>query len=223
MERLLRTAPALVLLALLLASLASLPLSFGIPRDTLEGAFALTLSGALFLGAVPALVVRFIYKERLADYGARLPLVSRKSLAAFLLAAAAAFLPLPFLLQSPEFRDFYSLSGTPWYAAALFLGPLSLIYYASEEFLFRGVLAFALYRRLGYWMFPVLAALFAALHLGKPPLEAAYAALVSVAFSWLSLSSRSFLPAAFLHFIAALAFALASNYLFPGGGAGFRF
>ncbi len=206
----LRTAPALVILTLVLATLASLPLAFGASPDTFLGAAAVAGAALIFLAGAPALIVRSIYKERLAQYGMRLPVLSKESAAAFLAAAAASFLPLFYFAALPEFQAFYQLPQ-PLSSALLALVPLSFLYYLAEECFFRGFLTFALWKRAGLWMFPMLAALFALLHFGKPPLEIAYAALMSFPLCWLSLASKSFFPAALIHFLAALSLTIAAN------------
>jgi membrane protease YdiL (CAAX protease family) len=211
----LRSAPGLILLTLLLTLAASLPVSFGFSRDTLSGASALAATAVLALGLVPALIVRNIYKEPLAAYGFRLPLITHRTLVVFAIALIGSMAPLMFFLDMPEFRAFYSLSGHSLFAVLLFLGPISLAYYLAEEFLFRGFLTFALFRHTGLWMFPIIAAVFGLLHVGKPSLEILYATGVSLLLSWLSLESKSFLPSAIIHFAIALLFTLAANLLYP--------
>lgn len=223
-ERLLRSTPVLILLALALVLGANSPVSLGVSRSSLEGSILLAGFALVFFVCIPALIIRFLYKEPLTAYGFRWPLITKRTLGIFAVALLAGALPFIFLLPLPEFQSFYSLEGHPLYAVLLFLVPISLTYYFAEEFLFRGFLTFGLFTRIGYWTLPLLAIVFGLLHTGKPTLEIAYAGLVAVMFSWLSLETKSFVPAMLLHFVLALSFTLAVNLWYaPVTEGAFRF
>jgi len=81
-----------------------------------------------------------------------------------------------------------------------------LLYMLGWEFIHRGWLLFGLERVMGRWAVLVVAVPFALLHAGKPELEAYASFLAAFPLGWLALRSRSFLPAAALHWAAAAAF-----------------
>lgn len=140
------------------------------------------------------------------------------------LAALAALSQIPLLLKYESVRQFYLLPEQPLYLTLLFIGPLALIYYLSEEFLFRGFLGFTLYKNIGLASIAVIAILFGVLHAGKPFEEIWWSVGFSIIFSWVSIETKSFLPAALLHFLLAFVISVVVNIFLPGVGAGtFRF
>lgn len=208
MASFLRTAPALVLLAVALSALAGLPAAF-VDGDAAPFTLRLLLvaSALACFVAIPSAIVRFAYKERLAAYGIRLPERTRRTAMLSALALLAAVAPLPLLALRPEFKEFYALPDAALAGASLVL---ALAYYAAEEFFFRGPFLFALRARVGAFAVPVASLVFALLHAGKPPLEILYAAYLGAILSLLALRTGSFLPSAAVHWLAALAlFALA--------------
>ncbi len=215
LSRILKTGPALILLTFVLAILASLPSSFGFPRDTIAGVSMLSASAVLFFFLVPAFIVRVIYKESLTTYGYNLPPFTKKTGFRVLLAFLLLLVPLLFLIQNTEFQSFYALGDIAPLTVVLFLGPVALLYYLAEEFLFRGFLLSSLFARFGFISFPILAGLFGVLHAGKPFLEMFYAVYATLILSWLAYVTRSFLPAALLHWLIALIFTLTVSVLFP--------
>ncbi len=209
------TASLTVFIALILALASNIPFLFGFPLDAISTKVVVAASGLLFLGLAPVFIIKKVYKEPLSNYGFRLPELSRRSKTVLSVATLLTLGQIPFLLQIPEIREFYSLPEQSLYLSLVFLGFLSLIYFFAEEFLFRGFLTFTLFRKIGLWMYPVIALLFGLLHIDKPFPEMLWAVGFSLIFSWTSIETKSFIPAAILHFLLAFLVSIAINLFYP--------
>jgi membrane protease YdiL (CAAX protease family) len=110
----------------------------------------------------------------------------------------------------PSFRAFYGLPASTFYLL-LWLLPLAILSYAAEEFIFRGFFFMLLAKRGVIFAYSINAFLFALLHLGKPGIEVAFAFVSAIMLCWLTKETHSFLPAAFVHFTAAITLAILIN------------
>lgn len=189
-----------------------------------ESAFFAVFAAAKALAfmLVLPLITLFLLGMNVREFGWRAPSPGHRALFALslvlilLLAVGASFVP--------AFRAYYSLSGISVPAFAALAGVVSLAYYIAEEFLFRGFLLFGLARSLGGRAVWVGALLFALFHAGKPGLEVPLAFLLGALFSFVALRTKSFIPAALLHFVLALALNVLVTFVWPSAGAGtFRF
>lgn len=182
-----------------------------------RGLLPLVVASEALLGMflLPILFVKYVFKNKLADFGFCFPRQKNKALV-FSGLVIFLFSPLMiFLSRTEQFRTYYFLSvseKTPGYFlfAAVFLPAL---YYFAEEFLFRGFLFFGLWPKLKYHSFWVCSLIFAFFHLTKPPLEILFAFVLSFILCSLSLRFRSFLPAALVHFSVALILNVLINFL----------
>jgi len=103
--------------------------------------------GALLLVGIPILLIKFVYKQPLSDYGLGLPPKGRRALAA-LTFVVLTLISLPafwFATQNesmrqvyPFFRDFPSVGAFALYSLAY------LLFFIAIEFIFRGYLLFGL-------------------------------------------------------------------------------
>ena len=169
----------------------------------LWGAFRILGSGALLLGLVPALIVKFVLRERLRDYG-----LQRGDLKLGLCWAIVLVPPLMYLAystaQRPEYRAVYPLNDR---AQNCFLlhAAVQLAYYVAWEFHFRGFLLHGLKSRSGtsvaVWV-QVMASVLA--HLGKPGSEIAGALGGGVLWGLLSVQCRSILSSFLQHWLLGL-------------------
>lgn len=205
-SRILRHPFSLILLAFFLNAAPSLLLSF-LPfyHRAPSSLQAILLSLATFASLVllPMAIIAFLFREKLSVYGWRLPADPRT---ARRLIAATTLLLLPlvlFLSTQDIFREYYARHGMTPVAFLITGGIATLLYFLSEEFLFHGFLFFGLLPRLGSHSFWIISALFAFLHITKPPAEIALSFFTSLIFCHLSLKTKSFLPAAIVHFFIA--------------------
>ena len=130
-------------------------------------------------------------------------------------------LALPFVAAAAFLKDFartYPLCriGGKTVLCLVAWEAVCLLYMFGWEFLHRGWLLFGLEEKLGRWAVLATAVPFTLLHTGKPELEAYASFVAGMALGWLALRSRSFLPAALLHW--AVAFTLDVLLVISGGG-----
>jgi uncharacterized protein len=176
----------------------------------------------IFLLAVPLVLLRLL-KEDVGEFGFRFPEPGHAreiGMAFFVLLFAA--LGASFI---PALREFYADTSTSLPVFIASAGILSFLYYVAEEFLFRGFLFWGLFRRVGVHSFWMTNLLFALLHVGKPAIEIPIAFLAGLLFSYITWRTKSFLPAAVLHFTLAIALNLLVAFVWPAAtpGASFHF
>ncbi|OGM94104.1 hypothetical protein A2610_01890 [Candidatus Wolfebacteria bacterium RIFOXYD1_FULL_48_65] len=164
----------------------------------------LSLVALVFLMLVPMAVIVFLFEEKLSAYGWRLPVDTHAS-RRLIIASTLVLLPFIFYLSTQDiFHGYYSRYGIGFLEFLVTGGIFTFLYYLAEEFLFRGFLFFGLWPRLGYHSFWIIGSLFAFLHITKPPAEIILSFFASIIFCYLSLKTKSFLPAAIVHFIIAV-------------------
>jgi uncharacterized protein len=109
----------------------------------------------LLLGALPLMVILFVFREHPRAYGIQLGdwrLGIKLTLVLFPLIAAALLLPAS---QTKEMREFYPLAREAAVSPVGFLVlqiPRVLLFYTAWEFFFRGFMLFGLRRHVGSWL-----------------------------------------------------------------------
>jgi membrane protease YdiL (CAAX protease family) len=161
--------------------------------------------------ALPVIVIVFVLKEKVSDYGLGFGNVKRGlmlSLAFFLFCAPV----IVFLLASSDFKRYYlpqlnNLSSTEAWVAQ---GIKDFLCIFKGEFILRGFLLFGLRNVLGNF-FAVLIQIipYVLLHLGKPELECYGSIVFGFALGYLALYTRSIWYGAILHWSIACAFNIA--------------
>ncbi len=148
---------------------------------------------------IPALAIRFVLKEKLADYGFRL---WKKGHAKIYLGMYGIMLPLLFWASSqPDFMKKY-----PFYKGA----DQSLVHFivyelaygtqfAALEGFFRGFLLFALYKRFGHQAILIMTLPYCMIHFGKPIPETLGSIIAGIVLGHMALKSKSWIPGALLH------------------------
>lgn len=173
------------------------------PRYAIYGWFAANV--ALLLAA-PALFVRVILRERLADFGFALgrPRVWLRdlALAALLLAPIAAFAP-PIAGLRPHYLPYRDLAGRLAPFAVLTLGWGA--YFFAWEWFFRGFLLMGLTPRCGRLAVFVQLVPFVLAHIGKSPLELCASVPGGLLLGWIALRGETFLAPWLLHWLVASA------------------
>lgn len=165
------------------------------------------LASFVLLGLIPALIVKFVFRERLADYGVQLGIRKRT------FRTMAIFVPI-FLVCghmgsfNPAMQAYYpipnahvGMSGAMFalHAAAYFL------FYLGWEFGFRGFLQIGLRGSMGEvsaLLVQVLASV--ALHFGRPASETYLSILGGILWGVLVFRTRSLLSGLVQHFTLAL-------------------
>jgi membrane protease YdiL (CAAX protease family) len=161
---------------------------------------------------VPALIVRLVFRERLADYGWKL----RGAFADgwVYVAMLAVVVPLVLLAsRDAQFQKTYPFYRPP----AGGLGPdfwrwelLYALQFVGLEFFFRGFLVHGLRHRLGAYAIPVMAVPYCMLHFYKPLPEALASIPAGLALGFMSLKTRSIFLGAAIHVTVAVSMDLAA-------------
>ena len=175
--------------------------------DFLWGASKILAAFVLF-GLMPAGIVKFVFREKLTDYGVRLGFVK------FTVRSTLLVTPLMLLLGylaacSGNYMDVYPLNPAvqPGISATFFAVHLAtyLLYYAGWEFLFRGFLLKATEPQGGPYMAILIQTLASTmLHYGHPPGEVFGAILGGLFWGFLAYRTRSILAGLVQHAILGL-------------------
>jgi membrane protease YdiL (CAAX protease family) len=160
-------------------------------------------SSFLLFGAIPLLIVRFVFREPFAAYGLQIGDWR------FGLKAVALLAPLMILAafpasRMPQFLAEYPLFGGAGGSGSTFLGysVAYLTYYVGWETFFRGFMQFGLRGALGDWNAILVQTLASCLiHIGKPDGEIFGAILAGVVWGLVAFRSRSILYVLMLHWL----------------------
>jgi membrane protease YdiL (CAAX protease family) len=195
---------------------------YGLTGTSLEMAESLgwCLLIVLLYLVIPALVVKFAFRERLRDYGLGWGGLHRHW--HFYVGVLAAMLPVvigaartPYFQQTYPFYDYVSASlfGFLLWQAAYGLQFLAV------EFFFRGFLLFGLRPTFGVHALLIGMAPYCMIHFQKPMGEALGAIVAGFLLNYLALKNRSIWGGAFLHWMIALTMDAAAIFFRGGFGA----
>lgn len=153
---------------------------------------------------LPILFIKFYLKRELGDFGFRLPVNKKKALLTTGLFILGVIPILLIFSANSDFQSMYSYGDVSLYKVFLQMIVLSAIYYIAEEFMFRGFLLFSLKETFGYTGILYVNIIFMLFHFAKPLPEIAFAFFSGLAFSYLAVRFKSFVPAAIAHYIIAV-------------------
>ena len=213
----LKSPAVIIVLSLFLAVFNSWPAFFFLKiglfdTDSVWFSLATAISAFLLMFLLPSFLIKYAFKEKLSDFGLNIPNI--KETLKLSLTILLIFLPIIFFLSGQKsFEDYYFINGQLNIFFLLTSAFASLFYYFSEEFLFRGFLFFGLWNRLKIHSFWIISLLFSFLHLSKAKGEFIFAFFFSLAACYLSLKTKSFIPAVLVHFILALTLNILVYYL----------
>ena len=155
----------------------------------------------LLLGIIPMLIVKFVFREKLEDYGLKF----KKPLISILIALLGILFVTPFTYFGAKNRDFISLyplvknsfgSVENFVKAEFFY----FLYYIGYEFFFRGFLFMGIRKHIGDWeaigvslMATVL------LHVDRPEGEMAMAILAGIVFPIIVRKMKTLWPVILIH------------------------
>lgn len=196
-------APALVLLHRWLAWQS-------VPWATTPSAAALWPLALAFLlfGVVPALIVKLVFRERLADYGVRLGDWKLGMAIVAVLGLIGVLLVYP-VTRLDSMRSFYPVDPAARESVSAFVRlqlATLLLFLPGWEFLHRGFMLHGLRGTTGEWVAVCAQIIPSALwHIGMP-VAVAFAALpAGILFALITLRTRSIYWALLLHFLVRLA------------------
>ncbi len=174
--------------------------------DPATGAVCSFLGCFVLMGLVPALIVKLVFRERLADYGVGLGIPGR-TLRTFAFWGPVFVLAGYFASQDPAVLQQYPINpdagGSP---TAFGLHALTyLLYYLGWEFYFRGFMQFGLRETMGDANALLVQVLVSCLlHIGKPTGEIYGAILGGILWGMLAFRTRSLLSGTAQHLLLGL-------------------
>jgi membrane protease YdiL (CAAX protease family) len=169
-----------------------------------ECSFLMTF--ALF-GLIPALIVKFVFHERLADYGVQLGNRFR-TCRSFLVFAPIILFIAWLSSKNPAIRAYYPMNRSAGASPRMFGVHVAvyLLFYAGWEFHFRGFMQYGLRGTMGdvqSLLVQILASTLA--HLGRPPLETYASVGAGLLWGILAFRTRSLLSGMLQHALLGIA------------------
>jgi membrane protease YdiL (CAAX protease family) len=180
----------------------------GLPDDEALSAGAILhfLSALLFLGLLPAAIVKWVFRERLRDYGFGFGTPGR-TIGTFVIFAPLFFLGGMFASTDAAILEKFPINPLAGNSPSSFAlhATAYFAYYLGWEFYFRGFLLFGLRDTLGdanAVLIQVMAS--SLLHIGSPASETFGAIPGGILWGILTLRNRSFLSALGQHYVLGI-------------------
>lgn len=159
------------------------------------------LCAFVLLGLIPALVVKWVFRERLADYGVCLG-DWRRGIRMFLCFGPFFLFGSWMAAHMPAYQAMYPIGGIRPVSAGMFAfhALTYFVFYMSWEFHFRGFLQFGLKQPMGTMNALLVQVIVSCLvHLGKPPGETFGSIFAAVLWGIFALRTRSLLTGLLMH------------------------
>jgi membrane protease YdiL (CAAX protease family) len=170
---------------------------------------------------VPALIIKFYFRERLSDYGLRTG-DYRSGLKYSLLFLIIMF-PIVWLISAgDQFSESYphvQSARNSWQIFFIYQTGM-LLYMFAWEFIWRGFMLFGLEERFGYYTVLIQMLPFLILHNGKPLPETAGAIVAGIALGILALRTRSIFYCVLVHSAVMFSMDLISTLRFRANDYG---
>ena len=169
-----------------------------------------------FYVAVPAFIVKAVYRGRLSDYGLNLRLEA--GFLPLLLQSAVVMLPLTYLMSltagfSAKYPFLKVYNGEPYLSSTLLVWELIyFLQFFGLEFFFRGFLLHSLGPALGAYAIFVMMVPYCMIHFGKPMPEAFAAVMAGVFLGWLSYRNGNIWLGLVLHCLVAFSMDVLALY-----------
>lgn len=172
-------------------------------NDKLDSRLYWFFTDGLIMFLLPVLSIKFIFKQKLSDYGFRLGDLKFGLITSLIF--FAVMLPVLFIVSnSPDFIRTYPQGGEQvahsWKNFILFELSI-LIYMLGWEFLWRGYMLFGLKPKFGYYSVLIQMIPFFILHKGKPELELFASIFAGIILGVQALRANSFIYCWLLHFL----------------------
>lgn len=164
---------------------------------------------------LPALLIRLVFRERLADYGVKLRNAFADGWVYLVMLAVVGPLVL-FASHNAQFQEHYPFYQLPRGAS---LWPdfwrWEFVYglqFVGVEFFFRGFMLHGLKRRFGAYAIVVMTVPYCMIHFGKPLPETLASIIAGLALGFMSLRTRSIVLGVAIHMTVALSMDFASMW-----------
>jgi len=161
----------------------------------------------VFYFVVPALAIKFLYHERLSDYGLKAAI--EPGFGKLLAACVAVMLPITYLMSltsgfAAKYPFLQIFNGEPYIGRTLLTWELIyFVQFFGLEFFFRGFLVHSLKRSLGLYSIFVMTVPYCMIHFSKPPAETVAAIAAGIFLGWLSYRNGSIWLGLILHCVVA--------------------
>ena len=170
----------------------------------------------VFYFIIPAIAIKYLYREKLADYGLNLRV--EPGFIKLFATVVGVMLPLVYLMsQTASFAAKYPFlqiyDGTPYIGTTLLAW--ELIYFAQFfglEFFFRGFLVHSLKPALGIYSIFAMTVPYTMIHFGKPPAETMAAIAAGIFLGWLSYRNGNIWMGLLLHCTVAFSMDVLALY-----------
>lgn len=166
-----------------------------------------------FYFVVPALVIKFFFKENLSDYG----LKWKGALKDYHLYIIMLMVMIPLVLYFSGTKSFQArypfLNVKSGAAHSIDFFKWELLYclqFFALEFFFRGFVLHGLKKRMGFYSVFIMTIPYCMIHFGKPLQETLAAIIAGIVLGCLSLKSRSILLGCFIHMSVGLGMDIAA-------------
>jgi membrane protease YdiL (CAAX protease family) len=157
----------------------------------------------IFYFVIPALAIKYLYRERLSDYGLNFRV--EPGFLKLFATAIAIVLPLVYLMSlTDSFAAKYPFlkiyNGEPYIGTTLLIWELIyFVQFFGLEFFFRGFLVHSLKPALGIYSIFAMTVPYCMIHFGKPPAETIAAIAAGVFLGWLSYRNGNIWMGLLLH------------------------
>ncbi|MEO5857705.1 MAG: CPBP family intramembrane glutamic endopeptidase [Pyrinomonadaceae bacterium] len=161
----------------------------------------------VFYFALPALAIKFLYRERLSDYGLKTTI--EPGFGKLLAACVAVMLPITYMMSltsgfAAKYPFLHIFNGEPYVGRTLLTWELIyFVQFLGLEFFFRGFLVHSLKRSLGLYSIFVMTVPYCMIHFSKPPAETLAAIAAGIFLGWLSYKNGSIWLGLILHCVVA--------------------
>jgi len=164
---------------------------------------------------LPVLLIRLVFRERLADYGVKLRGAFTDGWVYLVMLAVVG--PLVWVAshnaQFQEHYPFYQLPrGEPLWPDFWRWEIVYGLQFVGVEFFFRGFLVYGLKRRFGAYAIVVMTVPYCMIHFGKPLPETLASIVAGLALGFMSLRTRSIVLGVAIHMTVALSMDFASMW-----------
>lgn len=163
-----------------------------IPHQHLIEYYYWFIGDFLTLFIFSALIIKFVFKEKLSDFGLRFGDIKAGLWFSLVFLLVMVFI-IWFISATPEFSEKYTLlnSAKDSWGVFLVFEIGMLVYMIAWEFIWRGFMLFGLEKKFGYYSVLIQMIPFVILHNGKPFLETFGAIFGGIALGILALRTRS--------------------------------
>lgn len=176
-------------------------------QNTLEyySVLYLFISAFILMGVIPAFVIKFIYKQNLAEYGVKLGdwKLGLKSIG-LLFPIITLFFLIPAANQK-EIQEFYPLYRPALQDISILINIeffRGVIYYLAWEFFFRGFILFSLRDYVGDWLAILIQTIPSCLwHIGYPTGEIIMSIPAGIMFGIIAIRTNSIFYVFILHWL----------------------